>query len=339
MKKNSNLFSNVWMQRALILGILLIIMAVFQRSFFTANNFLSILMAISIYGIMSCGMLLVMLVGGVDLAMGSTAALTSVVALSFYNAHGCTDAACILGILIGVLIAIVIGIVHGVCDAYMKLPSFVVTLATSNLIYGIASAYLDGSYVHLANTTGLFYKLGSAKFLSIPMPVVIFIVTAIIIGIITSRTTYGRRVYAVGSNREAAEIVGINSRLFRVSCYIICSITACIGGCVLSSMNLVTSAITAQGYELMVMLALVVGGADIMGGYGDIGGAVFGALLAGIIDNMIVLLNIDTNYSKAVRGVVIVIAVAFNVYSNRKAAGMISPRKKRAVKQQTESAG
>ena len=304
-------------------------MAIFQRSFFTVNNARSILMAISIYGTMSCGMLLAMLVGGVDLAMGSTAALTSVIALSFYNSHGCTDAACVIGILLGIAVAVCVGIVHGFCDAYLKLPSFVVTLATSKLLYGLASALLDGSYVHLANTTGLFYAIGNAKIGSIPMPIIIFAVVAVIVGLLCAKTTYGRRVYAVGSNRDAAELVGINSRLFRVSCYVICSITACIGGCVLSSMNLVTSATTAQGYELMVMLALVVGGADIMGGYGDIGGAVFGALLAGVIDNMLVLLNVDTNYSKAVQGVVIVLAVAFNVYSNRKAAGLTRSGKRR----------
>ena len=81
---------------------------------------------------------------------------------------------------------------------------------------------------------------------------------------------------------------------------------------------------------MMIMLALVVGGADIMGGYGDIPGAIFGALLAGIVENMIVMLNINTNYSKAVQGVIIVLAVAFNVYNNRKSAGLIVPRRKRA---------
>ncbi len=330
MNRKTSPMANVWVQRAVIIGVLLLIMAIFQRAFFSLGNARGILMAIAIYGIMSCGMLLVMLVGGVDLAMGSTAALTSVVAMNFYNTHGTTDQAFVIGLILGILIAIAVGIVHGICDAYLKLPSFVVTLATSNLLYGLASAYMHGSYIHLANTTGLFYKLGNGRLFNVPMPIVVFVITAIIVGLICATTTYGRRVYAVGSNRVAAEIVGINSRLYRVSCYIICSITACIGGCVLSSLSLITSAVTAQGYELMVMLALVVGGADIMGGYGDIGGAVFGALLAGIIDNMIVLLDIDTNYSKAVRGVVIVIAIAFNVYTNRKAAGLVAPRRKKS---------
>jgi ribose/xylose/arabinose/galactoside ABC-type transport system permease subunit len=133
--------------------------------------------------------------------------------------------------------------------------------------------------------------------------------------------------------------VGINSRLFKLSCYVICSITACIGGIVLSSMNMVTSCTTAQGYESMVMLALIVGGADIMGGVGDIGGAVFGALLAGIIDNMIVLLNVDTNYSKAVQGVIIVVAVAFHVYLTRKAAGLVASKKHTSTANKDSAAG
>ncbi len=335
MKKN-NFLTNAWGQRALILAVLLIIMLIGNRSFFSLGNLRTILMSIAIYGIMSCGMLLAMLTGGIDLAMGSTAALTSVICLWWYNGHGMTNEAFVVGLILAVLAAVCVGVLHGVCDAYMKLPSFVVTLATSNLLYGLASAILKGSFIHLTNTEGFFYKIANTRLFNIPMPIVIFIVLAIIIALVLAFTVFGRRVYSVGANRAAAEVVGINSRGFRVGCYIICSLTACIGGIVLTSMNYVTSATTAQGYESMVMLALVVGGADIMGGYGDIGGAVFGALLAGLVSNMIVMLNIDTNYSQAVQGVIIVLAVAFNVYNNRKAAGLIAPRARKAKKLATK---
>ena len=181
MNRKTSLMSNVWMQRAVIIGILLIIMAIFQRSFFSIQNWRGILMAIAITGIMSCGMLLVMLVGGVDLAMGSTAALTSVIAMNWYNNHGTTDGAFFVGVLLGVVVALVVGIVHGICDAYLKLPSFVVTLATSSLLYGLANVYLDGSFIHLANTTGMFYKIGNGRLFNIPRPSVIFAVTAILL--------------------------------------------------------------------------------------------------------------------------------------------------------------
>ncbi|MCF0120291.1 MAG: ABC transporter permease [Oscillospiraceae bacterium] len=326
MKKKSFL-SNAWGQRAVILAVLLIIMLIGNRSFFSLDNLRTILMSIAIYGIMACGMLLAMLTGGIDLAMGSTAALTSVICLWWYNGHGMTNGSFFVGLILAVAAAVIIGCLHGICDAYLMLPSFVVTLATSNLLYGLASAILKGSFIHLTNTEGIFYRIANTKLFDIPMPIIIFVIVAVIVGLVLAYTIFGRRVYAVGANRSAAEVVGINSRGFRVLCYVICSLTACIGGIVLTSMNYVTSATTAQGYESMVMLALVVGGADIMGGYGDIGGAVFGALLAGLVSNMIVMLNIDTNYSKAVQGVIIVIAVAFNVYNNRKAAGLIAPRK------------
>ncbi|MCR5388057.1 MAG: ABC transporter permease [Lachnospiraceae bacterium] len=330
--KKGTFLSNAWGQRALILAVLLIIMLIGNRNFFSLGNLRTILMSIAIYGIMSCGMLLAMLTGGIDLAMGSTAALTSVICLWWYNGHGMTDSAFFVGLVLAVLTACIVGLLHGICDAYFMLPSFVVTLATSNLLYGLASALLKGSFIHLTNTDGIFFKIANTKLFNVPMPVVIFIAVAIIVGLILTFTVYGRRVYAVGANRDAAEVVGINSKAFRVGCYIICSLTACIGGIVLTSMNYVTSATTAQGYECMVMLALVVGGADIMGGYGDVGGAVFGALLAGMVSNMIVMLNIDTNYSQAVQGVIIVLAVAFNVYNNRKAAGLIPPRSRKVKK-------
>jgi len=326
-----NLFESVWAQRGLIIAVLLLIMLIGNRSFFSLGNLRTILMSISIYGIMCCGMLLAMLTGGIDLAMGSTAAFTSVICLWYYNNHGMKNSAFVIGLILALLAAVAVGILHGVCDAYLMLPSFVVTLATSKLLYGLASAILKGSFIHLTNTEGFFYRIANTKlFGTIPMPIVIFIVVAIIVGLILSFTVFGRRVYAVGANRAAAELVGINSRVFRVGCYIICSLTACIGGIVLTSMNYVTSATTAQGYEMSVMLALVVGGADIMGGYGDVPGAVFGALLAGMVENMIVMLNINTNYSQAVQGVIIVLAVAFNVYNNRKSAGLTRVRKKAA---------
>jgi len=327
--RNKNLMANAWIQRVMIIAVLLIIMLIGNRNFFSLGNLRTIMMSISIYGIMSCGMLFAMLTGGIDLAMGSTAALTSVVCLWYYNNHGMTDGSFVVGLILAVAVAVCVGILHGVCDAYLMLPSFVVTLATSKLLYGLASALLKGTFIHLTNTDGFFYKIANTRLFNIPMPIVIFIVVAIIVGLILAFTVFGRRVYAVGANRIAAEVVGINSRLYRVGCYIICSLTACIGGIVLCSMNYITSATTAQGYESMVMLALVVGGADIMGGYGDIGGAVFGAFLAGLVSNMIVMLNINTNYSQAVQGVIIVLAVAFNVYNNRKAAGLIPPRKKK----------
>ncbi len=324
-----NLFENVWAQRGLIIAVLLLIMLVGNRSFFSFGNLRTILMSISIYGIMCCGMLLAMLTGGIDLAMGSTAAFTSVICLWYYNNHGMKDSAFVIGLILALLAAVAVGILHGVCDAYLMLPSFVVTLATSKLLYGLASAILKGSFIHLTNTEGFFYRIANTKlFGTIPMPIVIFIIVAIIVGLILSFTVFGRRVYAVGANRAASELVGINSRFFRVGCYIVCSLTACIGGIVLTSMNYVTSATTAQGYEMSVMLALVVGGADIMGGYGDVPGAVFGALLAGMVENMIVMLNINTNYSQAVQGVIIVLAVAFNVYNNRRAAGLTRVRKR-----------
>ncbi|MBQ8930157.1 MAG: ABC transporter permease [Oscillospiraceae bacterium] len=328
MKKQSAM-ANVWVQRGLILLVLLLIMLIGNRSFFSLGNLRTILMSISIYGIMCCGMLLAMLTGGIDLAMGSTAAFTSVICLWYYNNHGMTNSAFFTGLALAVGGAVLVGILHGVCDAYLALPSFVVTLATSKLLYGLASAILKGSFIHLTNEQGFFYKISNTKlFGSIPMPIVIFVVIAIVVGLVLSCTVFGRRVYAVGANRSAAELVGVRSKVFRVGCYVICSLTACLGGIVLTSMNYVTSATTAQGYESMIMLALVVGGADIMGGYGDVAGAVFGALLAGIVENMIVMLNIDTNYSQAVQGVIIVMAVAFNVYNNRKAAGLIPPRRK-----------
>ena len=155
-----------------------------------------------------------------------------------------------------------------------------------------------------------------------------------------TETTYGRRIYAVGGNPKAATLVGIKPKAVKISAYVICAITAAIGGIMLASQNLNATYITGKGYEGPVMMVIVVGGISLMGGEGGIGGVLFGALLVGILNNMIILLGISTDYTDFVQGVVIILAVALNVYSSRKSMGLVKPHvsRKKRLAQAAESA-
>jgi ribose/xylose/arabinose/galactoside ABC-type transport system permease subunit len=181
--------------------------------------------------------------------------------------------------------------------------------------------------VHLTATDNLYYKIGNAKVLSVPLPIIIFIAIASITAVVLTKTVFGRRLYAAGGNRRAAALAGINIRLYTVCAYIICAVTAAIGGIVLSSMNLVAANVTARGYEGTVMMAVVVGGVSIAGGEGKVAGVIFGALLVGVLNNVIILLGISTDYAELVQGVVIIAAVALNVYSSKKGARMNAGKK------------
>ncbi len=283
----------------------------------------------SVYGIMACGILFTILVGGIDFSVASMAACAgSYLAFNWANG-GYTSASFAKGVCLGLLAGVLVGILHGVLTTYLGLPAFVITLATKYFIYGYTILYTKGIYVYPTRQEGWdpFYFLGNARFLGLTMPVWIFIIIIVITGFVLRKTTFGRRLYAVGGSPAASEYVGINTKRHIIITYIISALCASIGGMVLVSLNMQAGATTANAYEGSVLMAMVVGGINLMGGEGNIIDAVFGALLVGILNNIMILLGVPSDYIKAIQGVIIIFAVAMNVYTERKAAGIISPKK------------
>lgn len=322
---------NEWSHKALILLIFVIIMGIFEPRFFLPGNIRSILLAISIYGIMSCGMLVVIITGGIDLCIGSTAALGACVLTMTYVNNGQTNGFFFIGLISAVLICLLLGLFHGILVAYLKLPPFVVTLATQYLIFGIVATITGGNYI-TPRPGGAYYWISNARLFDIPMPIVWFALFAAVFAFILSYTSFGKRCYFAGGNRFAAEIVGINTKRFTLISYMIASLMACIGGIVLVSLNMQVFATTASGYEGKVLTAMVVGGISLMGGKGGIPGVIFGALFVGIVNNALILLNVPSEFQTLVQGVIIIAAIAFNMLAhsqstktiNRISGGMVS---------------
>ena len=190
----------------------------------------------------------------------------------------------------------------------------------------------SGRYINIIDD-GIMYKLGNGRlFDAIPMPVVIFVVYAAICALILSKTVFGRRLYAVGGNPVASNLVGIKTNATVLISYVLCSISAGIGGMILVSQNMIAGATTAQGYEGNVLMAMVVGGLNLAGGEGGVSGAIFGALLVGIINNMLILLSVPSDYTTFVQGAIIIAAVSLNIYTSRRSQGLIKARVKNANK-------
>ena len=334
MKKVKSFIGSSWGQRAVLLVIIFVVMAFGEPKFFSGANWASILLAISFYGIMACGMLFVVLIGGMDLSVGSMAACAgSFLAFNWVNG-GYTTEAFVLGVVLGLLSGVIVGLLHGFLVAFLNLPAFVVTLATQYLVYGFVILYTDGSFVYpqrVYDGADPFYFIGNFKFLGLTMPVWIFIVIIIISAFVLGKTTYGRRLYAVGGSPTAAKLVGINTKRSTIIAFVVSSVFASISGMALVSMNMVAGCTTASGYEGNTLMAMVVGGINLAGGEGGVAGAVFGALLVGILNNIMILLGVPSDYIKAIQGVIIIAAVALNVYTARKAAGIISPAKARRM--------
>ncbi|MDR2356142.1 MAG: ABC transporter permease [Clostridiales Family XIII bacterium] len=317
-----------WGQRVLILLIIFIVMAIFEPKFFTTGNASSILLAISVYGIMACGMLFVVLIGGLDLSVGSMAGLSAVIISVFASRDNFGLGGCMLGLLAALAAAIFVGYIHGVLVTHIGMQSFVVTLATKYVLYGIVPTFTGGAFIYFQGT-GFMFQVGNARPLGIPLPIIIFLLIAVICGIVLSRTTFGRRLYAIGGNPTASALVGV--RVFRDTkiAYIVSCVTSAIGGLILCSMNMVAGQTTANNYEGNVLLAMIVGGINLAGGEGGISGAVFGALLAGIITNLMTLLGVSADFQKFVQGMIILAAVILNVYTSRRSAGLGSLRRRR----------
>ncbi len=333
MKKVKEFLGNPWGQRALILALIFIVMAIFQRRFFLPSNWANILLAIAMYGIMACGMLFVVLLGGMDLSVGSMAACAGAFLATNWVNGGYTLGGFFKGVFLALLAGVIVGMLHGVLVAYLNLPAFVVTLATKNLIYGFVIFYTAGAFIYPQRQEGfdIFYSLGSARVLGLTMPVWVFIAVVIVTGFVLSKTTFGRRLYAVGGSPRAAELVGIKTKRSIIIAFIFSSVCAAISGMVLVAMNMVAGSTTASGYEGDTLMAMIVGGINLAGGEGNIGGAVFGALLVGILNNIMNLLGVPSDYVKAIRGIIIIAALTLNVYTSRKSAGIISPRKARKM--------
>ena len=274
-------------------------------------------------------MLFTILIGGIDFSVASMAACAGSYLAFNWVGSGYTTAGFVKGVLLGLLAGVIVGLLHGVLVTYFALPAFVITLATKYLIYGYTILYTKGSFVYPARQENgdPFYFIGNFRFLGLTMPVWIFIIIIAITGFILSKTTFGRRLYAVGGSIRASEYVGINTKRHTIIAYVISALCASIGGMVLVSLNMQAGSTTANAYEGSVLMAMVVGGINLAGGEGGIIDAVFGALLVGILNNMMILLGVPSDYIKAIQGVIIIVAVALNVYTARKSAGIVSPRK------------
>ena len=333
-KSLKEIFVSAWGQRIVILIVIGVIMLIFEPKFFTGNNFISIMLAISVYGVMACGMLLPVLVGGIDLSIGSTAALSGAIVTFYSMERNSTSGSFIVGFLIAMLVCAVIGVAHGILVMKISIPAFVVTLATKYFLLGVVMIYTGNAYTNITDKSSLLYKFSTTwLFGAIPVPVVVFLIVAVITLFILNLTTFGRKIYAVGGNPIAARFAGIKCDKSVVLAYIFSSVAAGIGGIVLTSWNAVVSSLMASGYEGPVLLAMIIGGNDLAGGEGGVARAIFGALLVGIIDNMQTLLGVPGDYRDFVQGVIIIAALAYvtrTQIKNRKSTNLASkPRKMR----------
>jgi inositol transport system permease protein len=299
--------------------------AAFQPRFLTPLNLFNILRQVSIYGLLAVGMTFVILTAGIDLSIGSLVAFAGLVAaavskggLSNRFMVGAGEAAASNPWYLAALAAIAVGVAGGFVQGFaitrLKVPPFVVTLGGMSAFRGAALLFAAGGPI--SGFEPNFVWMGQGKiFDQIPVPVVIFLAFAVLAHVVLRYTRYGRKVYAVGGNPEAARLSGLNVRAVTTSVYVIMGFFAGLGAFVLSARLNSAEAVAGTGYELTVIASVVIGGTSLFGGVGTIFGTVIGTILIGVLLNGLVLMDVSAYIQQIIIGIIIVLAVAFDTFA------------------------
>lgn len=281
-----------------------VLLSVSTPNFLTLQNLIIVLRQISLNGILAVAVTFVIIAGGIDLSLGSVVALSGVAAASF--AHPDTYPV-ILPIIIGILTGLVIGLFNGLVITKAKVAPFIVTLGMMTIARGLALVISNGRPV--SNLSKSFNFIGGGDLFHIPVPILIFTAVVIISAVILNNTKEGRYIYAVGGNENAARASGINVGSVKLFTYIICSGLAGLAGVVLASRITTGQPNAGVAYELDAIAAVVIGGSSLSGGIGTITGTVIGALIIGVINNGLDLMNISSYYQQIIKGLIIIGAV------------------------------
>ena len=293
--------------------ILLFIFLSFASPYFLdINNLFNILLQVSISTIIAVGMTFVILTGGIDLSVGPVTAFCSVIiGLTLHLQVGIG-----LAILAGILTGGLLGLINGVVVAKMKVPAFIATLGMMSVARGAALFITNGQTLHMFPDLYRFISAGSIG--KLPIPVVYSLLVVLLAWFILTYTKFGRYVYAVGGNREAVRLSGINTTLVEMGVYVISGITCGIGAVILTGRLNAAQPIAGVGYELDAIAAVIIGGTSLAGGEGKIIGTLMGAILIGMLRNGLNLLNVSPFLQQIIIGCVIVGAVFFDQYRREK---------------------
>ncbi len=286
--------------------IFLLIVAVFtllSEFFLMDRNLLNITRQVSINLIVAVGMTFVILTGEIDLSVGSVAALAGVATAWVMTQTGSIA----LGIVAGLGCGLLIGLVNGLLTVLGRIQSFIVTLAMLGIARGIALAWTNGRPIsQLPEAFGFF---GAGYIGAVPVSTIIALIVLVLGYVALHRTKHGTYILSTGANREAARLSAIPIRRYRVAVFLVSGLLSALGGILITSRLLSAQPVAAEGLELNVIAAVILGGASLSGGVGTIVGTLLGALIIGVIDNGMNLVGVSAFFQQIVKGAIILVAV------------------------------
>ena len=317
---------SLWRENGIIkivrsnLGILigLLIMCIgltfISDSFATSTNIFNVLRQISVNVFLACGMTMVILIGGIDLSVGSVIAISGCLCAGLITNNGIPSG---LAIILAIIIGTLVGAVNGLIIANTKIPPFIVTLAMMNIGRGFARIYTNATTI-LVNDE-LFIWIGSGKiFGEIPVQLLFMVVVVIITGLILNKTKFGRNIYAVGDNQQAAVYSGINSKKVIFLVFTLSGLFAACAAILSAARTFSGQFNVGDGAEMDAISAVVLGGTSMTGGVGRISGTLIGCLVIGILNNGMNLMGIDSSWQYVVKGIVVLLAVYIDYIKKEK---------------------
>jgi ribose transport system permease protein len=295
------------------LVVIVIILSILSSDFLTLNNIFNVLRQVSINALIAFGMTFVILTGGIDLSVGSILALSSAFSAGLLTSG--TDP--ILAILAGLLAGTVMGAINGLIITKGKVAPFIATLATMTIYRGFTLVYTEGRPITGLSDSVTFQMFGKGYFFGIPFPVITMLIAYGILYFLLRKTTFGRGVYAIGGNEEASLLSGLRVDRIKIGVYSLIGLLSALAGTTLASRLNSAQPTAGAAYELDAIAAVVLGGTSLSGGRGWIFGTLIGALIIGVLNNGLNLLNVSSFYQQVVKGGVILLAV---ILDRKKAA-------------------
>lgn len=326
-KFGRSVVSTIKMNFGILMGLVILCLGltVATDTFATMTNFFNVVRQITINLYLACGMTFVILLGGIDLSVGSVIAVT-----------GCISAGMVTwlklpvpaGILIGILCGTLVGAFNGLVVSKTTIPAFIVTLATMNVGRGIARIYTKAQTIAVLDDAYTFWGKGNIG--GIPVQLYLIVAVIIVASFLLNRTRFGRHIYATGGNQTAAEYSGINVKKVTFLVFTFSGFLASLAGVLTVGRTFTATMIMGDGAEMDAIAAVVLGGTSMSGGKGSISGTVIGAIVIGVLKNGMNLLGIDSSWQYVVQGIVILIAVYIDyIKSEGSARGILKMFRKR----------
>lgn len=302
--------------QGLLIAFLLLCVAIslISKEFASANNILLVLRQVSIVGVIACAVTLVLIVGHLDLSVGSIVSFTTVLSITLHDAWNPA-----LAITATLAVGLVIGAINGWLIGYIRMNSLITTLGMLSVVAALTLIYTGGTNVNIANPDNTWFSfIGKGFLFGIPFPVILFAGIALVFGFVLKYSLYGRYLYAVGGNPLASEFAGIRTNRLVFSTYLLSGLMASVGGIMLASRLMSAQNSQGQGMELDVLAAVILGGTSLLGGSGSVFKTVIGVLILGFLQNGMIMMGLPYYTQWIATGLIIIGAVGLDLAINRR---------------------